>query len=150
MVGISVSSLFLAQALHIVRQGRAMMISFCGGTVVMLVLHFHPPFQMIYALALFWGLTSGISMSMSRTIVQEAAIDSHRARIMSIYTLGFLGGAPIGALLMGFATQQLGALDAVLIPAAGMVILWLCMFFFTDLWNIKREPIDALSTPASR
>ncbi len=143
MVGISVSALVLSQVLHIRRQGRAMMLSFTGGTIVMVILHFHPPIQAVYGLALFWGLTSGISMSMSRSIVQEAATDSHRARIMSIYTLGFLGGGPLGALLMGYTTKHLGALDAVLVPAAGMVIVWICMFVFTDLWKLTRpDPVS--------
>ena len=44
-----------------------------------------------------WGLASGISIAMSRSIVQDAAPKEKLARVLSIYQLGFMAGAPIGA-----------------------------------------------------
>ena len=41
----------------------------------------------------------GVTMTLARTIVQESATAEFRARIMSVYSLGLLGSAPIGALI---------------------------------------------------
>ena len=57
----------------------------------------------------------GVTMTLTRTIVQESATAEYRARIMSVYSLGLLGSAPIGALILGDLIDSLGILNA-LIP----------------------------------
>jgi len=104
---------------------------------MMVFVHFHPPLWAVYVLALFWGLSSGISMSQSRAIVQIAATDTHRARVLSVFQLGMMGGGPIGAFMAGFVIQAFGPLNAVLVPSSCMVVLWLMVFFFTNLWKIE-------------
>ena len=76
-------------------------------------------------------------MSQSRAIVQIAAVDSHRARVLSVFQLGMMGGGPIGAFGAGFVIEALGPLNAVLVPSSCMVFLWLTMFFATNLWKIE-------------
>ncbi|TDI62478.1 MAG: MFS transporter [Alphaproteobacteria bacterium] len=141
MIGItSTTTILSGVARRIVHQGRLMMLSFGSGVFVMAVIYFEPPFWFLYVLLFFWGSTSGISMSISRSIIQEAANDSHRARIMSVFQLGFLGGAPIGSLLMGLATKSLGPINAALVPLFGIGAVWLLLFFLTDLWQLRRIP----------
>jgi len=41
--------------------------------------------------------------------VQEAAPTSHRARVMSVYSLGMMGGMPIGSFAMGYVISAFGA-----------------------------------------
>jgi MFS family permease len=135
--GIGVSSMMLTRFPPIKRQGRAIMLAMCSGSIMMVLVHFHPPLWAVFALALCWGLSSGISMSQSRAIVQIAATDSHRARVLSVFQLGMMGGGPIGAFGAGFVIQALGPLDAVLIPSSCMVVLWLVIFFGTNLWKIE-------------
>jgi MFS family permease len=135
--GIGVSSMMLTRFPPIKRQGRAIMLAMCSGSIMMVFVHFHPPLWAVFALALCWGLSSGISMSQSRAIVQIAATDSHRARVLSVFQLGMMGGGPIGAFGAGFVIQALGPLDAVLIPSSCMVVLWLVIFFGTNLWKIE-------------
>ena len=137
-IGITTSTTILSRTFKIHHQGRTMMIAFACGAIILTAMHFKPPLWGLYGLVLIWGATAGISMSLSRSIVQEAATASHRARIMSVYQLGFLGGAPLGSLLMGLITDWLGALDAALVAVAGMIVVWLLLFFFTGLWGIKR------------
>jgi len=116
-----------------------MMMSFLGGAVVMGVVYLEPELWVLYLLLFFWGCTAGVSMSMSRAIVQEAARESHRARIMSVFQLGFLGGAPLGSLVMGLVTAALGPIQAALLPMIGIVVVWIGLFLFTDLWRLSRE-----------
>lgn len=135
--GIGVSSTIISRLRPIRRQGRAIMLAMCSGSIMMVFVHFHPPLWAVYLLALSWGLSSGISMSQSRAIVQIAATDSHRARVLSVFQLGMMGGGPIGALGAGFIIKALGPLDAVLVPSSCMVVLWLIIFFSTNLWKIE-------------
>ena len=135
--GIGISSLVLSQLRPIRRQGRAIMLAMCTGSSVMVLIHFNPPIWGVDLLALCWGLAAGVSMSQSRAIVQEGASDALRARMLAGFNLGTMGGGPIGSLLTGFVIRWVGPLDAVLIPAGLMIILWAVIFFFTPLWRIE-------------
>jgi MFS family permease len=141
MIGVTTTTTILSRvSKSIVRQGRMMMLSFLGGAVVMGVVYTEPALWTLYLLLFFWGCTAGVSMSMSRAIVQEAARESHRARIMSVFQLGFLGGAPIGSLVMGLFTTAVGPIKAALLPMIGIIVVWIGLFFLTDLWHLSRQP----------
>ncbi len=142
MVGITLSTTYISRYVRIMAQGRAMMLSFSVSTFVFIAIHFYPPLWLLYALVFFWGASSAVLFSISRSIVQETAAASHRARVMSVFQLGFLGGAPIGALAMGYATEFLGPLDAILLPASGGILMPIAMFFATDLWNVRRPEAE--------
>jgi hypothetical protein len=72
-----------------------------------------------------------------RTIFQTQASESHRARVLSVYTLGVMGGGPIGSLMSGLLAEPLGlhgtlALDAVL--SMGIALL---VAVFTRLVEVR-------------
>ena len=96
-----------------------------------------------YALVLVWGLGAGVTISMSRTIVQEHAPTAHRARVMSIYQLGFTGGMSIGALAVGYVVAAVGARNAALVPAAAMALVLFYVLSTTKLWSITALNTDA-------
>lgn len=138
--GIGVSSMVQARLRPIRRQGRAIMLAMCTGTTVMMFLYLHPPLEVVYLLALGWGLGAGVTMNQSRAIVQAAASDSHRARVLSVFQIGSMGGGPIGAIFIGYVISAVGPLNAVLVPSSFMVVLWLIMFFFSELWRVESRP----------
>ena len=79
----------------------------------------------------------GVTMTLARTIVQESAAAEFRARIMSVYSLGLLGSAPIGALILGSLIDSLGILNA-LIPAISISIgLFAYGIIFTNVYNYR-------------
>ncbi|MGK2740282.1 MFS transporter [Tepidicaulis sp. LMO-SS28] len=135
--GIGLSSNVQSRLPPVRRQGRAIMLALCVGSSAMLGLHFEPPLWGVYALSFCWGLAAGVSMTQSRSIVQEYAQDEHRARILSIFQLGMMGGGPIGSFITGFIIKAIGPLDAVLVPSGTMVLVWLSMFFFSPLWKLE-------------
>lgn len=140
MAGVMVSTIILTRLRPIRRRGRAMMLATGGGVFAVAVMHFAPPEPLLHFVMFVWGATGGVSMSMSRAIVQDAALDSHRGRIISVYQLAQLGGGPLGALSTGFFISWLGVLDAMLIPLGGIVFLWLGIFALTPLWRVERAP----------
>jgi MFS family permease len=78
-------------------------------------------------------------MTMSRTIVQEAATESHRARIMSVYSLGLMGGMPIGSFTLGIVTEWVGVRNAVWVPVIGMLAILLYLRLRTQLWYVASD-----------
>src|SRR5262249_56187426 len=64
----------------------------------------------------FWMM---VQMAASNTLVQTMSPDNLRGRVMSVYSMMFMGMAPIGSLLAGALAQRLGA--PVTVAAGGMI-----------------------------
>jgi predicted MFS family arabinose efflux permease len=136
--GIGISSIAVGH-LPVRRQGRALMLAMCAGGVVMVVIHFHPPLWGFLLATFSWGLFGGVISIMSRTIVQMSAPAAHLARILSVLTAATLAGGPIGSFTIGYLIKMLGVLDATLVPAIGLIFVWLGLFLFTGLWRLEAE-----------
>jgi MFS family permease len=136
MVGTVAVTLALLARGGIARPGRAVILALGGGALLFLPMVFGVPIGVFYLLIFIWGAGGGISMSMGRAIVQESAPPSHRARIMSVYSLGMMGGMPLGSLSMGFIIAAFGPLHAALVPVIGMAVVVLWVAAKSDLWNL--------------
>ena len=139
MVGITLSSLTLARLKPITRQGAAIVLGQISSLLVLSAMHFALPYPVLLALVFWWGLTSGIGATISRSIVQAAAAPAHRARVMSLFQFGQVWGGPPGALIMGLCAQSFGVLNAMLVPAALTLTLLLGFGLLTPLWRFERE-----------
>jgi len=124
----------------IVHQGRAFALALLSGSIVLLPLCFGVAESVFYVLLFLWGMGAGVCMTMGRTIAQEAAPVSHRARIMSVYSLGFMGGMPIGSLIMGYAAGGLGPQAATWVPVIGMALLTGAVVATTGIWSLLPPP----------
>jgi MFS family permease len=75
------------------RPGRAIVVALFLGAGVLAAMAWPSPFPAFVALCLVWGLGAGVVMTQARTLVQSAAPETHRARILSLFQLGLMGGA---------------------------------------------------------
>ncbi|HAC57783.1 MFS transporter [Parvibaculum sp.] len=137
--GTIIANLALFRVGHIRHRGRVMMASLTSGLIILALFHFHMPFWLLCLLILWWGIGAGTTMTMGRTIVQVAASESHRARVLAAYQLGFSGGAPLGSLMMGILVGWLGIFDAVLVPATIMIGILALLYFVTPIWTYRAE-----------
>jgi len=140
MLGTCTTILWLIRRGGLERPGRALLSTGLVSCAILSVLHFELPEWLFYAVVYGWGMCGGVSMTMARSIVQEAAPETHRARLMSVYSLGMMGGMPIGSLLLGWSVGHLGARDAVLVPVVGMVLVILLLLTTSRLWWVQRMP----------
>jgi MFS family permease len=147
LLGITISSLVLSRARPVLLQGRAYMLAYANSFVVMSAMHFALPYAWLIALVFCWGLTGGLGATLSRSIVQAAAPDAYRARVLSLFQFGQVWGGPLGAIIMGFCAHSFGIRNAMLVPAAVTGLLWLGFFFLTPMWRFQRD--DALPASAS-
>ena len=135
--GATISNLLMIRVMPLVRPGRIFLIMQLSRMVILGLIWFEPVFWVFALACVCWGLNMGVTMTLARTIVQESAADKYRARIMSVYSLGLLGSAPIGALILGNLIDSLGILNA-LIPAISISIgLFVYGIIFTNVYNYR-------------
>jgi MFS family permease len=138
-MGAFVSSVVLSIFRRIKRQGRLLLVAQFLGSSSILAMMWEIPHWAFLGIVFIWGLAAGISIAMSRSIVQDAAPKKKLARVLSIYQLGFMAGAPLGAALMGALVDIFGPHRIAIVPAGGMTLIILWMVFFTPVWNMKGQ-----------
>ncbi len=136
MLGTVVVTFVLMHRGRTARPGRALLVAGAVSASVLSLLMLELPELVFYGVVFAWGICGGIGMTMSRTIVQEAAAQSHRARIMSVYSLGLMGGMPIGSFTLGIVTDWVGVRQAVWVPVIGMLVILLYLRLRTQLWYV--------------
>jgi MFS family permease len=117
------------------RPGRAVMTALAGGAAVLASMAVPGPLWFFALICLVWGIGAGVTLTQGRTIVQLEAPESHRARVLAMFQLGFAGGTPVGALGMGYLTAITGPRQAAIYPAAAMVVVLAFLFLRSALWR---------------
>jgi len=117
------------------RPGRAIVVALLLGAGVLAAMAWPSPFPVFVALCLVWGLGAGVVMTQARTLVQAAAPETHRARILSLFQLGLMGGAPVGAVLIGYLAAVTGPRASAVYPAACMLLVLAGLLLRSRLWQ---------------
>jgi MFS family permease len=80
--------------------------------------------SMVLMLFVGFGMMQGLAAS--NTVIQTLVPEDKRSRVMSYYTMAFVGMAPFGSLLAGGLAHYLGAPHTVIITGACCVLgsLW--------------------------
>jgi hypothetical protein len=120
---------------NLARRGRSIVLALCWGLAVLLVISFLPPFPVLLALVLLWGAGAGVTMTQGRTIVQVAAPASHRSRMLALFQLGFMGGAPLGAPIIGAIAHRWSLSGSMWIAFAGMLCVLMLIVMGSGIWR---------------
>jgi MFS family permease len=128
---------FAGVARRLSRRGRLVVSAVSAGSAILFCMALQPPFWLFNALCFVWGLGAGITLTQGRTILQIVAPATHRARVMSLYQLGFGGGGPIGAALAGTLASVLGLQLAMVLPAIAMAVLIGFVLVFSQIWTMR-------------
>ncbi len=117
--------------------GRAMVIALLLGCCSLTPMALAPPQWLFYLCIFFWGMCAGVSMSMSRSILQEGAPATHQSRVMAAQSLATVGGNPLGALIMGLAVSAFGVRWAVLLPVLGVMLTIISVLATHSIWRLR-------------
>lgn len=128
------------------RPGRAVLLSLAWGAIGLVAMSVPGPLFAFALICLGWGVGAGVVLTQGRTIVQLETPESHRARALAIFQLGFTGGAPIGALGMGYLAAHVGPRVAVIYPAAAMLVVLALLYLRSGLW--RHVARSSMPTPA--
>ena len=83
------------------------------------------------------GFAMMVQMASSNTLIQAMVPDRLRGRAMAVYSMMFMGMAPIGALLSGWSADHIGAQWTLAIGGVGAIIG--AAFFARNLPKIRIE-----------
>jgi MFS family permease len=80
------------------------------------------------------GMLQG--MAVSNTVIQTIVSEDKRGRVMSYYTLAFMGMAPFGSLLAGTMAHAMGA--PLTVAVNGFIVLLAAAWFATRMPAVRR------------
>ena len=136
-VGALVSALSLAIRKTVLGLGRMIPIAAAsfGAGLILFGLSRVLWFSVLMMLFTGFGMMQG--MAASNTIIQTVVPEDRRGRVMSYYTMAFVGMAPFGSLLAGGLAHKLGAPHTVIIT--GSVVILGAIWFATRLPSIREQ-----------
>lgn len=139
--GATFANILMFRFMPFARPGQLFLIMQLSRIVVLYLLWIEPGWWLLILATLGWGVNMGYTTTLARTIVQESAAPEYRGRILSVFTLGMMGSAPIGAIALGVVIEVFGTLNA-LLPA--MVVSLLLFFYgaFTPVWGYRSPSLS--------
>ena len=158
-VGALLGALTLAVRSGVKGLGRWISVCCAGFGVSLMLFSFSKSFWLSVLLLLPVGYFIMLQMASSNTLIQVMVPDALRGRTMAVYSMMFMGMAPVGALLGGALSDRLGAPITVAIGGFASVIG--ARWFSVQLPKIRvearrlivaqamagGEPAEEMSTP---
>jgi MFS family permease len=140
-VGALVSALSLAVRKSVAGLTRMIQISaaiFGAGLILFGLSHV---LWLSLVLMLFVGFGMMQCAAAVNTVIQSLVTEDKRARVMSYYTMAFVGTAPFGSLLAGFLAHKIGAPHTVMITGAFCVLGAVWFTFCLPAVNREMQPV---------
>jgi MFS family permease len=117
--------------------GRWVAVSAAGFGAGLIAFSFSRSLWVSAALLVPVGYALMLEMASSNTLIQAMVPDHLRGRVMAVYSMMFMGMAPIGALAAGFAAHAFGAAETV--AAGGVLCIVGAGMFARKLPSLRTE-----------
>jgi MFS family permease len=104
-----------------------------GSGLILFGLSHYLVLSLLLMLVVGFGMMQGLAAS--NTVIQTLVPEDKRGRVMSFYTMAFVGMAPFGSLLAGFLAHRFGAPHAVMIT--GSFCIAGSIWFTTQLKSVR-------------
>lgn len=121
-LGALLGALFLASRKNVLGLDKVIALAAALFGVSLIAFSFSRFFALSLGLMIFIGLGMMLQMASSNTIIQTIVDDDKRGRVMSFYTMAFMGTAPFGSFLAGSLASKLGAPITLLIGGSVCVL----------------------------
>jgi len=118
-------------------KGRAALCALAACCVALASMGLGIPMPTLMLATLCWGLSGAFFINANRTLFQAAAPSELRGRVLAVYQLGFLGGAPLGSLCGGLVSAAVGPENLLLGAAACMLIVVAGVWLGTGLARME-------------
>lgn len=140
-VGALAATLVMAARREVRGLGRWIVIASMGFGASLIAFAFSRSLLLSISLLLPAGFSMLIQMSSSNTLIQTIVPDELRGRVMSVYSMMFMGMAPFGALSAGALANRLGAPITV---ALGGAVCIAGSLVFRSKWSALRGTVHQL------
>jgi MFS family permease len=134
--GALAGALWLAQRKSVIGLGRVIVAASASFGAGPIGLSFAPVVWLAIPCLVLAGCGFIVQMAASNTIIQTIVDDGKRGRVMSFYTMAFLGTAPFGSLTAGWMSSRIGAPHTLLV--GGVSCLAGAAWFAAELPAIRR------------
>ena len=136
-VGAMLGALTLAMRAGVKGLGRVAALSGGFFGVFLVIFSFSRYFWLSLAVLIPVGFTMMLQMACSNTLIQAMVPDRLRGRVMSLYSMMFMGMAPLGALFGGSLAEKIGAPWTV--ATGGVLSVVGAIWFYTQLPALRIE-----------
>jgi MFS family permease len=136
-VGAMFGALTLATKTGVKGLGRWVMLSCAGFGVSLFLFSFSTWFWISVVLLLPAGYSMMLQMACSNTLIQSMVPDQLRGRVMAVYSMMFMGMAPIGALCGGALANRFGA--PLTVAIGGIACVFGAIWFGRALPDLRIE-----------
>lgn len=136
-LGALLGALALASRKSIQGLGRWVAFASAGFGAGLMLFSLSRSFWLSAALLVPTGFSMMVQMASSNTLIQSMVPDELRGRVMAVYSMMFMGMAPMGALLAGTLAGRLGAPLTVAFGGAACVVG--AVAFWTRLPTLRGE-----------
>lgn len=145
-IGALVAALALAARKSMKGLGRWIAIASAGFGASIIAFSFSRSFWLSAAFLVPAGFSMMIQMAASNTLVQSMVPDNLRGRVMAVYSMMFMGMAPLGAMLAGSLAENIGAPYTVALGGAACIVGSIIFALnLTEFRTEAREIIIALN-----
>jgi MFS family permease len=136
-VGALLGALTLAARSGVKGLGRWVAVCCAGFGISLMLFSFSRSFWLSVLLLLPVGYFVMLQMASSNTLIQVMVPDTLRGRVMALYSMMFMGMAPLGALLGGALSDRLGA--PLTVAIGGLASVFGAWWFSVQLPKIRVE-----------
>jgi MFS family permease len=136
-VGSIAGSIVILRRGGVRRKGRAFLLALLAVASCLVALAFGPPYQIFVGLLFAWGFAHAFFLNTSRTLFQGAAPPSHRARVLSVHSLGLLGMTPLSQLGAGMVASAIGPLAGCGLAGGAMIVITGLAWSFTRVRHVE-------------
>ena len=125
-VGALAGAMFLAARKSVLGLGTLIPLTAAAFGAGLIAFSFSRVLWLSLALMVVTGLGFMVQMAASNTVLQTIVEEDKRGRVMSFYTMAFMGTAPFGSLLAGSVAERIGAPHTLLFGGLGCIAgaLW--------------------------
>jgi MFS family permease len=121
-VGALIGALYLASRRTVLGLGRLIVAATITFGLGLLGLAVSQALWLSLLMMLLTGFGMMVQMAASNTILQTIVDEDKRGRVMSFYSMAFLGMAPFGSLFAGSLARAIGASDTILIGGGACLV----------------------------
>lgn len=134
-VGALTGSLYLASRRTVLGLGRVIAISGTSLGIGLALFAYSPVLWLSLPLLVICGGATVVQIASCNTLLQTIVDDDKRGRVMSLFTMAFMGMAPFGSLLAGTLAARWGA--PATLALAGIICLGASSFFALALPRLR-------------
>jgi MFS family permease len=136
-IGALIGAIYLASRKNIIGLGKIIVIGILAFGFGVIAFSFSTLLWLSLAFVLVAGFGMMIQMASINTLLQTLVDDDKRGRVMSLYTMSFIGMAPFGSLIAGWAATHIGAPNTIRI--GGTLCIIAAIVFLKKLPELRKH-----------